>query len=87
MGILLYLAWFLSGFIPSVGVWNAFFKNEYPTLDSTEERVMNLATGCAWSMGSLLLGPGQALLAFFLSGFAKHGFDLTLKPPYTKAEW
>jgi len=80
--MLIILIWLGLGLI-GAGFCNAYFKNEYPSLDSPRERRVNLLFALTLAIG----GPINLAVVFCFSSFGKHGWDLTLGPPHTKSKW
>jgi hypothetical protein len=73
--LLWFSIWILCGFI-SMGITIAYFTKSYPSLDHYRINViMSIALSVA--------GPLSLMVAFFCSGFCKHGWQIRKK---TKSE-
>ena len=79
-GIAVLLLWIASGII-AAGLINAYFKNNWPMLDSLKERRSDL--NFALIVG-LIGGPCSLLVAIPFTGVGHYGWDLTLGPPKHK---
>jgi len=82
MTLFFILLWIGLGLIGS-GFTNAYFKNEYPILDSPSIRRQDFI----FSLAFCITGPINMIVAFLFSGYGKHGWTLSMGPPHTKSKW
>lgn len=72
--VLIVCVWILLG-LPSAGMWNANFYNEFPTLRSPSWDREN----CSQAYLGSIFGPIGTIVGYFESGFAQYGFKWDCK--------